>query len=520
MRELRVQWKDWPGLPALDDVQQALRNNPSTQRRLVDEGDVDAALAQASQRLSRTYVWPYQLHGSIGPSCAVALWQGQAPDAAEATPPNQPGLIVWAGTQNPHVLRADLARLMGLADTAIDVVRMEAAGCYGRNGADDVAADAALLSRAARAPVRVQLTREQEHAWEPKGAAQLMDVRGGLNADGSVAAYDFETSYPSNGAPTLALLLTRTVEPLAQAYEMGDRTARPPYDYSNLRVSVNDMAPILRASWLRGVSALPNSFAHESYIDELAAAAGVDPVEFRLQYLKDPRAAELLATTAERAGWQQRTAPRQQAVAGTNGEVVRGQGVAYARYVHSKWPGFGAAWAAWVADVEVNRRTGEVHVSRVVVGHDAGMMINPAGVEHQIHGNVLQTTSRALKEQVRVDAEGLELDGPDWMLRSTRSRSFLDVENHPEIRFRSAPFTRELLATGGALRGRLDLRGESRGVAFTLLPAACDRPGRDCDIVVRGTVSRRAFGMTSQRVWVKDEVGFDFRVRLRDPVAP
>jgi nicotinate dehydrogenase subunit B len=218
-----------------------LRTNPSTQRRLVDEGDVDAALAQASQRLSRTYVWPYQLHGSIGPSCAVALWQDQTTDAASAS---QPGLIVWAGTQNPHVLRADLARLMGLADTAIDVVRMEAAGCYGRNGADDVAADAALLARAVGAPVRVQLTREQEHAWEPKGAAQLMGVRGGLNADGSVAAYDFETSYPSNGAPTLALLLTRTVEPLAQAYEMGDRTARPPYDYSNLRVSVNDMAPI------------------------------------------------------------------------------------------------------------------------------------------------------------------------------------------------------------------------------------------------------------------------------------
>jgi nicotinate dehydrogenase subunit B len=134
---------------------------------------------------------------------------------------------VWAGSQSPHVLRAELAKLMGMADTAIDVVRMEAAGCYGRNGADDVAADAALLSRAVGAPVRVQLTREQEHLWEPKGAAQLMQVNGGLDADGSVAAYDFQTSYPSNGAPALALLLTRTIEPVAQAYEMGDRTARP-----------------------------------------------------------------------------------------------------------------------------------------------------------------------------------------------------------------------------------------------------------------------------------------------------
>jgi len=387
LRELRVNWKQWPGLPNLDDLEHALRANPSTQRRLVEQGDVDGAIGRAAHAMPRTYVWPYQMHASIGPSCAVADWHG---DAGRMT--------VWAGTQNPHVLRFDLSRLMGIADTAIDVVRMEAAGCYGRNCADDVAADAALLSRAVGAPVRVQLTREQEHAWEPKGAAQLMQVNGGLNIDGSVAAYDFQTSYPSNGAPTLALLLTRTVEPVAQAYEMGDRTARPPYDYENLRVSVNDMPPVLRASWLRGVSALPNSFAHESYIDELAAAAGADPVEFRLRYLNDPRAAELLRTTADRAGWVPRTGPRQEG----DGDIVRGQGVAYARYVHSKWPGFGSAWAAWVADVEVNRSTGEVHVSRVVVGHDAGLMINPEGVKHQIHGNVVQTTSRALKEQVQL----------------------------------------------------------------------------------------------------------------------
>jgi len=393
LRELRVTWKPWPGLPALDDLEGALRANPSTQRLLVDEGDVDGALAAAAQPMARTYVWPYQMHASIGPSCALAQWQPEG----EAL-----GLRVWAGTQNPHVLRADLARLMGLDDLAVDVVRMEAAGCYGRNGADDVAADAALLARAAGAPVRVQLTREQESAWEPKGAAQLMQVHGGLDASGGVAGYDFETSYPSNGAPTLALLLTRTVEPVAQAYEMGDRTARPPYAYDNLRVKVNDMAPIVRASWLRGVSALPSSFAHESYVDELATAAGVDPVAFRLRHLHDPRAAELVRETAQKAGWRMRTGPQENADGGlgAGGDVLFGQGFAYARYVHSKWPGFGAAWSAWVADVEVNRKTGEVHVRRVVVGHDAGLMVNPAGVEHQIHGNVLQTTSRALKEKV------------------------------------------------------------------------------------------------------------------------
>ena len=237
---LRVNWKPWAGLPDLSNIEQALRNNPATPRQLVDEGDVDQALAQAAQSMPRTYIWPYQMHASIGPSCAVAEFK---------TDPTDPfALTVWAGTQNPHVLRADLARLTTLQDTAIEIIRMEASGCYGRNGADDVAADAVLLARAVGAPVRVQLTREQENLWEPKGAAQWMEVRGGLHADGSIAAYDFSTSYPSNGAPTLALLLTRTIEPNAQAYAMGDRTARPPYTLQNLRVTVNDMPPILRAS--------------------------------------------------------------------------------------------------------------------------------------------------------------------------------------------------------------------------------------------------------------------------------
>jgi nicotinate dehydrogenase subunit B len=401
LRELRVLWKPWPGMPDMRDVQQAIRNNPRTTRTLVDEGNVDAALAAAAESMPRTYVWPYQMHASIGPSCAVADWQAEQ-------------LTVWAGTQNPHVLRFDLSRLMGLPDVAINVIRMEAAGCYGRNGADDVAADAALLSRAVGAPVRVQLTREQEHLWEPKGAAQLMEVQGGLNADGSPAAYDFQTSYPSNGAPTLALLLTRSIEPVAQAFEMGDRTARPPYSYDNLRVSVHDMPPIVRASWLRGVSALPNSFAHESYIDELAIAAGVDPVDYRLRYLHDPRASELVRATADKAGWKPHTQPQQQAVNGANGDWVTGQGFAYARYNHSKWPGYGSAWAAWVADVDVNRTTGEVHVRRVVVGHDAGLLVNPAGVEQQIHGNVLQTTSRALKEKVQFTPGTNTVASQEW----------------------------------------------------------------------------------------------------------
>jgi nicotinate dehydrogenase subunit B len=396
MRTLRVTWKaQTPGLD-LSDVDTALRAQPATRRLLLEKGDVDAALKGAEHRLSRSYSWPYQMHGSIGPSCAVA----------DHTPGR---LMVWSGTQNPHLLRGDLARLMGMAVHEIEVTRVEAAGCYGRNCADDVTGDAALLSRAVGRPVRVQLTREQEHAWEPKGAAQICDVSGGINAAGHPVGYDFVTRYPSNLAPMLPLLLTGIVPPVADVAQMGDRTAVPPYDYPTMRIACDDMAPLVRASWFRGVSALPNSFAHECFIDELATQAGVDPVEYRLRYLKDERAADLVRAVAARVGWKPRTGPRMQA----EGDILRGQGFAYAVYVHSKFPGYGAAWAAWAAEVEVNRRTGEVVVSRVTVGQDAGLMINPDGVRHQVHGNVVQSVSRTLKERVTFDDNAL-VSSQEW----------------------------------------------------------------------------------------------------------
>ena len=381
---LKVTWKPWATGASLGHLEKALRAAPVQSRRLIDEGDVEAALAAADKRLDRTYVWPYQMHGSIGPSCAVADVKADR-------------VTVWSGTQNPYPLRADIALLTGLPEAHIEVVRAEAAGCYGRNCADDVAADAVLLARAVGRPVRVQLTREQEHLWEPKGAGQLMDVSGALGPGGTLAAYDFQSRYPSNAAPTLALLLTGRVPANPAVLKMGDRTAAPAYRYENLRVTVHDMAPIVRASWLRGVSALPNVFAHESFIDELAEEAGADPVAFRMRHLTDPRAADLVKATAERAGWEPRVGPRPR---DGDAQVSRGRGFAQARYSHGSWPGVGAAWAAWAVDVAVNHATGEVNVTRVVVGHDTGMMINPAGVRHQIHGNVVQSTSRVLKEEV------------------------------------------------------------------------------------------------------------------------
>lgn len=394
MRALKLRWHSVPPAPRLDDLATAIRANPARARMLIDDGDVDAALAPAPAvtPLRRSYVWPYQMHASIGPSCAVA-------DFSDGR------LTVWTGTQNPHMLRTDLDRLLKLGEGQIDLIRLEAAGCYGRNCGDDVCADAALLAMAVGAPVRVQLTREQEHQWEPKGTGQLMDVSAAVDAQGELLAYDFAARYPSNDAPLLALLLTGAVSGEPRTLEMGDRTAAPPYRYAKRRVVCHDMAPLVRSSWLRGVSALPNSFAHDCMIDELAQAVGADPVQFRLRHLDDARAVALIDATAKRAGWQA-------GASGSRGKpdedgMLHGRGVAYARYVHSKFPGFGAAWAAWVIDLCVDAATGRIRVTRIVVGQDTGMIVNPDGVRHQIHGNVNQTLSRCLLEKVDFDAAGV-----------------------------------------------------------------------------------------------------------------
>ncbi|PWK33800.1 xanthine dehydrogenase family protein molybdopterin-binding subunit [Cupriavidus plantarum] len=391
-RRLKVRWKPVPPLPDLNAPEAALRAAPGQRRQLAQTGDTAAAIRAAAHRVERTYVWPYQMHGSIGPSCALADWTDGR-------------LTIWSGTQNPHVLRIDMARLTGLDEGLIEIVRMEAAGCYGRNCADDVCADAVLLARAVGRPVRVQLTREQEHLWEPKGAAQLMDVRGGADARGTLTAYEFVSRYPSNDAPVLALLLTGRVPAEPRMLEMGDRTAMPAYAFPSLDIACDDTPAIARAAWLRGVSALPNTFAHESFIDEMAERCHADPLAFRLRQLPDPRARALLEALAEAADWRE-------GARGSRGQpdadgLLRGRGVAYARYIHSKFPGFGAAWAAWIVDVEVSPDTGNVRVTRLHVGQDTGMMVNPDGVRHQIHGNVVQSLSRVLREQVRFDAKGV-----------------------------------------------------------------------------------------------------------------
>jgi CO/xanthine dehydrogenase Mo-binding subunit len=399
MRQLKTVWRPWSGLPDLsgDGLHAALVANPKTDRVLRDDAGVDAALGSLHTEVNADYIWPYHQHASIGPSCAVA---DVTSEHAE----------IWSGTQNPHDLRKDIAHLLNRQPEQVHINRMEASGCYGRNCADDVSADAALLSQATGKPVRVQLMREQESGWEPKGTGQLIRVRGGLDQHRQVAAYELKTSYPSNNAVTLSLVLTGKVANRADVQQMGDRTAIPQYEYPNMRVICQDAAPIVRASWMRGVSALPNVFAHESWIDELAWHAGQDPIAFRLQYLKDPRAVALINTLKKQANWQE--GPSHRNPAPETQAWVSGRGFAYARYFHSKFPGFGAAWAAWVCDLSVNRHSGQIKLDKIFVAHDCGRIINPAGVRHQVHGNILQSASRVLKEFVTFDASAVT--SLDW----------------------------------------------------------------------------------------------------------
>jgi nicotinate dehydrogenase subunit B len=407
--ELKAEWKPWSAMPDFAKLEPVLREHPSKPRLVREEGDVRSALANAATELSATYIWPYQMHASIGPSCAVAEFADNK-------------LTIWSATQSPHAIRREAAELLAMPEEAVRVIHVDGAGCFGLNCADDVSLDAALLSKAVGRPVRVQLTREQEQGWEPKGAAQLMDVRGSLDGNGRITGYQFTTKCFSGRAETLAHYLTgaKAAKPVVLA--QGDRNAVPPYvGIPNLQISVLDLVPPVRAARMRGVASLPNSFAHECFIDELAAAAGVDPLKFRLERLNDPRALAVLSAAAKKADWQPRAARKPELAAAT---VAKGRGVAYARYTHGDYPGYGAAYTAWIADVEVDLGSGAVRVTRVVVAQDAGLMVNPKGVELQVQGNVIQSVSRALMEEVRFDNAGV---------------TSLDFHSYPIATFQDVP---------------------------------------------------------------------------------
>jgi len=356
------------------------------------------------------YTRPYQCHASIGPSCAVAqVKEGK--------------LTVWTHSQGVYPLRQHLARVMRMSDASIIAVHVEGSGCYGHNGADDVACDASLVARATGGrPVKLQWMREDEFGWEPYGSAMVMKLQARVDASGQVVDWQHETwSHPHStrpggtGSNLLAGWDIANPVPMgapingAQPAGAADRNAVPLYVFPNQRIILHYLPEMpLRTSALRTLGAYANVFALESFIDELAVAANADPVEFRLRHMKDPRARAVIEAAAGKAGWQ----------AGRKGDGARGRGIGFAQYKNL------AAYVAVVADVEVDRRTGNVRVVKTVAAVDAGLIINPDGVINQIEGGIIQSTSWSLKESVRYDE------------RRVQTRSWAD---YPILTFSEVP---------------------------------------------------------------------------------
>jgi len=383
-----ARWKETASLPPADGALYTyLMSLPVPGQTVAEKTAVTAA---PTKTLEALYTRPYQCHASMGPSCAVAQWQDGK-------------LIVWTHSQGVFLLRAELAKVFEMKPDDIRCIHAEGAGCYGHNGADDVALDAALVAQATGTrPVKLQWMRDDEFAWEPYGSAMVMKLSGGIDAQGNVVSWSHELWSQSHntrpgtsaGVNLLAAQHLATPRPIVASADVplpsggSDRNAIPLYDFSNVKVVKHYIAEgPLRTSALRALGGYANVFSLESFVDELAALAGTDPVEFRLRHLKDARARAVIEAAAQRGGW----APD------AKGDGGRGRGFAFARYKNL------ACYCAIAADVEVERRTGAVRVARVVAAVDAGQIVNPDGVINQIEGGIIQSISWTLKESVRFD---------------------------------------------------------------------------------------------------------------------
>jgi CO/xanthine dehydrogenase Mo-binding subunit len=421
-----AEWDETAALPDENDIFATLERLPAQEHVIRDQ---HAAAAPAAKTVEAAYRRHYQLHGSIGPSCAVALFDDGA-------------LTVWSHAQGMYPLRQAVAEMLHLPGEAVRCIHVQGSGCYGHNAADDAAADAALLAHALPGrPVRVQWMREDEHRWEPYGPAMTTRARAALDAEGKIVDWDYEvrsnthsTRPPGAGQLMPAWHLATPFapaapKPLPQPEGGGDRNAIPLYDFPNVRVVhhfVPDMP--LRVSALRGLGAYMNVFSLESFMDELALAAGADPVEFRLRHLKDPRARDVVTLAAERFGW-------------TAGKGS-GRGFAFARYKNL------GAYAAIAVEVEVDRESGRTRLRRAVAATDSGQAVNPDGIRNQIEGGILQSASWTLYEAVSFDRK--RITARDW-------------STYPILRFSAVPAAVEVhvidrpgqpfLGTGEATQG-------------------------------------------------------------------
>ncbi len=398
-RAVRVTWGPGTGLPEQATVFETWRKLPVAKEEVTQNvGDAKAALDTSARRVKATYDFAVQTHATIGPSCAVADFQGGK-------------LTVWTSSQATHSMQHELSSITGLPREAIRLVFIEGAGCYGRNGTEDAAADASLISTIIGQPVRVKWARADETARSPKSPPRSMDMEAGLDAQGNVVAWAGDFYIALNHIVAFKPLDF----PLLAAAEQGlprpgnwvgflFQNSGQPYQIPNVRVNTRHIAEaFFRSSHLRSPGRIENSFANEAFMDELAAAANADPAEFRLRYLKDQRAIDVVQAAMKLAGWQARSGPNPNA---GSGSVVTGRGISYLRYNNA------ITYVAAVAEVEVNKETGEIRVTRVCASHDCGEMVNPDGVANQVEGGVLQTVSRTLMEAVTWDRN--KVTSVDW----------------------------------------------------------------------------------------------------------
>jgi CO/xanthine dehydrogenase Mo-binding subunit len=400
-KALKVTWSTpSTSLPATaDELYTYLKNTKSFNDQVtVRKGDVEAAFSQAAKKYQATYRWPFQLHGMLGPSCAVADVRADS-------------VTVWSGSQGPFRTRKALSDMLRMPEKNIRVIFREESGCYGRLSPDDAPLDAALMSRAVGKPVRVQWTRADEHGWEPKGPAQLITVRAGVDAQGNLVAWDYmERGFPWSESAGNPLLAGRQIgmKNLSPGQSNGTAGGGEAYEFENQRIIAalipwsQETPTPLRTSNLRAPGDLARTFASESLLDEIAADLRVDPVQFRLRYLKNnKRVTEALVAATEKAQWKEhisRSTP-------ISGAKAIGRGVSVS--------GRDGTVTAAVAEVEVDKSSGEISVKRVTLAHDCGLIVNPDGLRNQIEGNIIQGVSRTLLEEVRFDRQGVK--NLDWV---------------------------------------------------------------------------------------------------------
>jgi len=418
--KLRLSWTAPAGLPKQNEFHDYLRNRkPTRDTFVVNSKDADEKFGQAARMVKATYHYPYQMHGSFGTSCAVADVQ-----SGKAT--------IYSASQAVYPLRSTVAMLLGMPQENVQVIFRMASGCYGVNGADTVSYDAALLSQAVGRPVRVQLTRKDEMAWENYGLAYVIDQRAAVDRDGTIIAWDHEAWSPTLGGRPGANNPGNVITGMLAGFSPAAFTARSPApDPTNFannsnaapsyitgtvngrsggtgkilsqRVLTHDVQSPFFTGPLRSPARLQNTFAHESFLDEIAAQVKADPVEYRLRHLADTRLIDVVRAAAKTANWQTRPSPR--APARRTG-VVSGRGMSCVLYEGDN------GYCAMVAEVDVNQDTGRIVVKRFVIANDSGPVSNPDGLKNQLEGGALHGLSRTLNEEVTWNDQ--QVTSIDW----------------------------------------------------------------------------------------------------------